>query len=254
MSARTTADIAARIAADNGWYTGSQLEWSFGPARHVHALRERFLRRAVSRARARFAGERLRIVEAGCGDGVNLYRLRDVPDADLWGCDYNPLRLERARQLVPQGSFSAADLSRGEACPAPGGAHLLIFSHVLEHLRDDLAALRALRGWLAPSGLCVLMTPNEGCLFARLRNRVLDPWILSETDHVQFYTKRSLRRRVREAGFRPLLWRGEVLTFPKYRFHMGLLRRRWGYLLLRAAHFALPWQTSSHMLLMEAAP
>lgn len=253
MTGATTAHVLSQLAADNGWYTGSQLEWSFGPARHVHARREAFLRKAFDRAAKMVADRPLRVLDVGCGDGVNLFRLRDLPDARFWGCDYNPLRLDRARALAPHAQFSQVEIRPDQPGPVPGGAHLLIFSHVIEHIQDDVAALSVIRSWLAPGGLCALLAPNEGCLVARLGRRWVDPWIQKETDHVHFYSGRSLRRVIRQAGWRVLEHAGEVLTVPSYRIQMGLIRRGWGYALLRGLHFAAPCQTTGHMFLLEAA-
>jgi len=253
MNTNASAHVARQIASENGWYTGSQLEWSFGSARYIHALRERFMRRAFAAVARRIADRPLRVLEVGCGDGVNLFRLRDLPQAEFWGCDYNPLRLERAAKLVPEAKLSQVEIAPGCPSPVPGGAHLIIFSHVIEHIRDDVAALTGIRSWLAPGGFCALLTPNEGCLVARKGRQWFDPWIARETDHVQFYTPRTLRRCVAESGWRVVWHSGEVLTVPKYRIQMGLLRRGWGFSLLRALHFLLPSQTTGHMMLLEAA-
>lgn len=243
--------VAEAIARGDDWFTGSQFEWSYGDARFVHALRERFLRRAIAAVGRGVVERPLRVVEVGCGDAVNLYRIRDLPDVRLYGFDYNPLRIERARKLLPSAHFEVQEHGSSTACPVEGGAHLLIFSHVIEHIEDDVGALSALRGWLAPGGKVALLAPNEGCLFARLGREYFDPWIKEETDHVHFYTARSLKRVAERAGFRLLRLRREVLTFPKYRFHMGFLRRRWGYWFLRGAGCLLPCQTSGLQMLLE---
>lgn len=253
MNSAAPVHVLHQIAANNGWYTGSQLEWSFGPARYVHALRESFMRRAYRVAAARNPDRPVRVLEVGCGDGVNLFRLRDLKDASFWGCDYNPVRLERARALVPAAQFSQVEIEAGRPCPVPGGSHLMIFSHVIEHIAQDVAALAAIRSWLAPGGLCAFLTPNEGCLVARAGRKWVDPWIARETDHVHFYSSRSVRKLIRAAGWRVLRHSGEVLTLPSYRIQMGLLRRGWGYGLLRGLHFLAPCQTTGHMFVLEAA-
>ena len=184
---------------------------------------------------------------------MNLFRLRDLNDCEFHGFDYNELRLARARKLVPSVTFTPWNLLEEKPCPISGGVHLLVFSHVIEHLKDDAGVLNRLRTWLAPGGGLALLTPNEGCLLARLQKSVFDPWIAQTTDHVNCYTYRSLRRLVTEQGFTIKLMRGEVFTFPKYRFHMALLRRRWGYAFLRIANLVLPRQTSGWQLFLEVA-
>lgn len=253
MNLAATQQMLAQVAAGNHWYTGSQLEWSFGSARFVHARREAFLRQAFARVAQRVSQRPLRVLDVGCGDGVNLFRLRDLPQAKFWGCDYNPLRLDRARELAPHATIAQVEITAGQPAPVAQGAHLLIFSHVIEHIRDDVAALATIRSWMAPGGLCALLAPIESCLLARLGRRWVDPWIARETDHVHFYTPRTLRRAIRAGGRRVVCHAGEVLTVPSFRVQMGLLRRRWGYGLLRAMHFAMPCQTTGHLFPLEAA-
>ncbi len=244
--------VQERIAANDHWYTSSQFEWSFGVAKYVHALRQTFMLDWIERAKKRTARRPLNVVEVGCGDGVNLFRIGAAADCRLYGYDYNELRLERARELVPVAAFAPLDLAKRPECPIENGADVLIFSHVIEHIEDDAGALRHLRSWLAPSGVLLLLTPNEGCLSTRFDYRFVNRQLPAQTDHVHFYNRRSLRRLVKDAGFNILEMRGEVFYFPSYRHHLGLLRRRWGFALLRLARLLLPSQTDCWQLALEA--
>jgi hypothetical protein len=129
----------------------------------------------------------------------------------------------------------------------------VIFSHVVEHLTDDLGALKQIRAMMHPAALLALLTPNEGCRLTRLGRKFIDPHLAAQTDHMHFYTRSSLRELVRKADYRVLSMRGEVLGFPSYRVHMSLLRRSWGYRLLRLANFLLPSQTSGWQVMLELA-
>ncbi len=244
--------VQERIAANDHWYTSSQFAWSYGVAKHVHALRQDFMLGWIERAKTRTKKRPLNVVEVGCGDGVNLYRLSKAMDCRFFGYDYNELRLERARKLVPTAEFAAIDLAKHPACPVESGAEVLIFSHVIEHIDDDTGALRHLRQWLAPGGVLLLLTPNEGCMSTRFDYRFVNPQLPAQTDHVHFYNRRSLRRLVSDAGFNILEMRGEVFYFPSYRHHIGLLRRKWGFNLLRLARLLMPSQTDCWQLALEA--
>ena len=69
---------------------------------------------------------------------------------------------------------------------------------VLEHLHEPAAHLRELARITRPGGLLLLTTPNFGGLSRRrlgLRWRVIDP------EHVGYFTPRTLRSALREAGY-----------------------------------------------------
>lgn len=68
----------------------------------------------------------------------------------------------------------------------------VISSNVLEHIEDDMAALRGAYKLLQPGGRLVILVPAFDRLFSPLDRNL---------DHHRRYTKRLLTRRLREAGF-----------------------------------------------------
>jgi SAM-dependent methyltransferase len=132
----------------------------------------------------------------GCGDGANLHWLQPY-FARLYGSDYNLLRLVRAAKLGIGSRLFMAD-----ACDYPtddDSFDVIYFNHVLEHIPDDVAALREVRRILKPGGLVILGVPNEGVAFWQLAYR-LQPKMLKTSDHQHFYTADSLAARCRTAG------------------------------------------------------
>jgi ubiquinone/menaquinone biosynthesis C-methylase UbiE len=188
--------IEGALAGDRSkWYSDPQERAWQGPYRHHLAKRRRFLD-GVLRAQAR--ERHVKGIDLGCGDGSNVEWLGQYAE-ELWMCDYNALRLQRAARHSEDTTVPfVADLTD---FPAVDGAFDLVFcNHVLEHVDDDEAALREARRITAPGGLFILGVPNEGVAFWQLAYR-LQPKSRRTTDHVHFYTAEDLAARCRRAGF-----------------------------------------------------
>lgn len=181
------------------WYVAEQPVADASPWRHHLAKRRRYVESALARELKRRGMARApRLLDLGCGDGTNLAWLERFTDT-IYGSDYNLLRLDRARLRCPKATLFLADLLD---YPAQDGAFdVIFFNHVIEHIKDDIAALRAVQRILAPNGLLVLGTPNEGCWWWQMAYR-RDPASLASTDHVHFYTADTIAARMRAAGLR----------------------------------------------------
>lgn len=84
-----------------------------------------------------------------------------------------------------------------------GRFSLIFCSHVLEHIPDDVRALREMRRVLAPSGLLVLMVPIEGAVTDEDLSVVDEAERLrryGHPDHVRSYGS-DVVDRVRACGF-----------------------------------------------------
>lgn len=191
--------LAEAREANPDWYVAEQQAAEASPWRHHLKKRRRYVE-GVLRAElaGRGASRADALLDLGCGDGTNLAWLAAYADG-LYGSDYNALRLARARRRVPEATLFLADILD---YPAGDGAFdLIFFNHVLEHIPDDLAALASVHRILAPGGLLVLGTPNEGAWWWQWAYRRA-PEIRATTDHVHFYTADTLEEKVRSAGFR----------------------------------------------------
>jgi SAM-dependent methyltransferase len=150
------------------------------------ARRELFLHQvAVAVAELGHPARPLRLLDYGCGTGFNLGPLARF--GEVWGADRadEAFGALRANAGVPR-----LDLRRDE--PAHEGRFdILTALDVLEHTDDDVAALRAMRRFLAPAGQMVLTVPAFS-------------WLWSGEDvisqHRRRYTRRSLLVACRAAG------------------------------------------------------
>jgi SAM-dependent methyltransferase len=157
------------------------------------------------------AGERRRILDAGCGTGGLLVRLGAAcPGATVLGLELDPEALRLAR------GKSAAPLCRGsvDRLPfAPGAFDAILSADVLCHAGvDERRALAEFRRCLAPGGLLLLNLPAY-------------PWLYSAHDravaNARRYAAGALRRLLADAGFAAIrLGHWNSLLFP-----LMLLRR-----------------------------
>ena len=108
------------------------------------------------------AGERIKgcILENGCGVGMYVEHLSPF-GSNVIGLEYDLERAMEARVNSPH-ILNAA----GEFLPLPSGTFDLILSHeVLEHVRDDRAAVCEMVRALKPGGRVIVFVPNRGYPF-----------------------------------------------------------------------------------------
>ena len=187
-------DEARRV--NPAWYDMEQPPEEASPWRH-HLKKRRIYVEGLLRRRTEECGKITRLLDLGCGDGNNLAWLRHYA-VQVYGCDYNAVRLARARARFPDVALFLGDILD---LPVNDGAFdVIFFNHVIEHIPDDVAALAAVKRILAPDGLLVLGTPNEGAWWWQLAYRRA-PELLASTDHVHFYTANKIAEKMEAAGF-----------------------------------------------------
>lgn len=191
-------EMQAAQVVNPDWYLTEQPPEAASPWRHhlkkrrlyvEGVLQDFFLQRQWKKAP--------KILDLGCGDGTNLIWLADYGDR-VYGSDYNLTRLTRAHHRSADHCFFLADILNYPVCD--NAFDVVYFNHVLEHIPDDEAALRQVRRILKPDGLLILGTPNEGAWWWQLAYQRA-PDVFATTDHVHFYTGKTLAAKVKKAGF-----------------------------------------------------
>jgi predicted TPR repeat methyltransferase len=148
--------------------------------------------------------------------------------------------VDRIGQLRPRfDSVVIADLETVRRLPP--NARVVVLADILEHLRDASSLLRCVRDALAPGGRVFISVPNIanvtvrlGLLFGVFEYR--DRGILDFT-HLRFFTMRTIRREIENAGFRIVAVRGSSVP-------IRLIIGRWmPEFLLRLGERMLTWVT-----------
>lgn len=232
------------LASGNPWYVQEQLANLKNP-HQMRIIRQRwdFFLEAVEDQKTIRSGEPLKVLDAGCGDGINLAILTTIPGIRLFACDYNPIRTERASRVFADVFISQQDLR----CVglADEVFDLIVCSQVLEHIREDVMVLNDLGRMLRPGGRLVVGVPNEGCLMARVRNHLVEPHIMKTTDHVHFYVEKALLTRFAEAEFFVEQAMAQGFFFPKQSINNFFASRVWGFHLMQFLCRLFPSQAGS---------
>lgn len=245
------------IAAGNRWYVDEQAPAQLGTRgrRRVIEYRWRVFGEMVDAWQVGSDhGKALTVLDAGCGDGINLVGLGSIAAERglrirLRGVDYNPVRLARARQ-----SAARPSLQLGSLCRLPfvdGAFDVVLCNHVIEHVPDLTGALSELSRVLSPAGLLIVGVPNEGCVLARLRNQVIQPSIGRTTDHVQFFTERTLCDALEASGLRARRVERETFFFPCSYVNIGCTELGIGHWLMSALRHLFPSQAGGLIVACE---
>jgi SAM-dependent methyltransferase len=129
-----------------------------------------------------------RILDAGCGTGRNLQHYAQLGPAQGIEPSSDAVQFCRERGLdnVRQGTL--------EDLPFEAASfELLVATDVLEHVDDDIVALRELRRVAAPGAALVLTVPAYRWLWSGEDDRL---------GHRRRYTRTELRRVVEQSGWR----------------------------------------------------
>lgn len=237
------------IREGNKWYTGDQhLSLENRSFSGAVENRWRFFRRVLTQLEEKHVGK-LRILDAGCGDGINLGLLvQEFGERHLVeACDYNPLRVEKSHAKYDVPVFQQ-DLTR--SLPQPGYDFILL-SQVIEHIPQDRLVLEALRSALNPDGILLLGTPNEGCFLAKVRNHVWEKRAFKKSDHVHFYTLASLMELADRAGFVTEAIYRERFFFPSSRLFQRMYSSAKNEAIANRLMAWFPSQVAGHYLILR---
>jgi SAM-dependent methyltransferase len=141
--------------------------------------RRRVLERVVADLRL---PARARILDAGCGSGRNMVEF--ARHGEVTGIELSPTSVRLARER------GAGEVVEGSVLEMPfeaGAFELAASLDVIEHLQDDLQALRELRRVVAPGGSLLVTVPAY-------------QWLWSGHDEINHHHRRYTRRSLQSVG------------------------------------------------------
>jgi 2-polyprenyl-3-methyl-5-hydroxy-6-metoxy-1,4-benzoquinol methylase len=154
---------------------------------------ERFAARRAFLLERVAAGER--VLDLGCGDGAFAAELLGAGCA-VTMADVAEEALRRARARAPQAE--AVKLTEGAPLPFAEDAFNVVWAgEVLEHVADVVGLLAEVRRVLRWGGRLLVTTPWHGRLVVAT-DAHFDP----RSDHLRFFSARTLRAVLADAGFR----------------------------------------------------
>ncbi len=126
------------------------------------------------------------VADFGCGEGSNLLYLRnEFPNAQLYGFDVSLNAIRRAKQLV-DARFAILDVERDKPNQR---FDFVISSDVIEHIPDDLAALRNMYD-----------ATNKYALIATVQGRMRS--FETAIGHIRSYDYGEFPEKMRSVGFK----------------------------------------------------
>jgi len=136
------------------------------------------------------------ILEVGCSSGFLIKELKEnFPQTIVLGADVVKDALHRLAHKSPGTPLFLFDLTQ---CPLPEASmDIVVALNVLEHIEDDVLALKKIYHLLKPGGKLIIEVPAS-------------PWLYDSFDaalhHFRRYTAKDLIKKMQSAGFVVTHW------------------------------------------------
>lgn len=145
-----------------------------------------------------------RLLDVGCGAGAFGHLMKSDFGCEVWGIEIVEDMASLAKERLDR--VETGDCMK--ILPTLPGSHfdVVVFSDVLEHLVNPVAALSEVKRVLTPDGVLVASVPNIRYwpAFKRLLLHGDFPWEdqgIFDATHLRFFTEKSFRRMFESNGW-----------------------------------------------------
>jgi len=157
-----------------------------------------------------FFPKAINLLEIGCGTGLVLSGIsKRFPEISLFGAEAYSNALKYSKKRVKNAEFAQMSVYR---LPFLEEFHVVGAFDVLEHLDDDVIALKEIFKATKTCGGIILTVPQHPWLWTPLDNKA---------GHKRRYTRRELRSKVQMSGFEIL----SITSFVTMLFPLMLVSR-----------------------------
>lgn len=146
--------------------------------------------RIVKRVLARYVAPGSRILDVGCGPGGTTEAY--TGDNHVLAVDASPESVRHAHER----GLAVASMDAAHLGVRPGACDAVVSLDLIEHVADDVGALREMYETLRPGGVLIVTVPAYQFLWSAHDDAV---------GHLRRYTRGGLLRVAREAGFEVVL-------------------------------------------------
>jgi len=149
-----------------------------------------------------------KILDVGCSTGDVGFLIKDRIKCEVFGIEIDSEKASQASSKLDK--VITGDIEAMDPGLDKGYFDCIIFADVLEHLRAPLKTVKKYSYYLKDDGIFIISLPNVRHIKVLFDTIVLGEWkyepfgIMDET-HLRFFTLKSSRRMIEEAGLEPIL-------------------------------------------------
>lgn len=137
-----------------------------------------------------------RLLDLGCGSGAKLFEFAEH-GYEVWGVDVGADAIRLCKELLPQGHFFKGELQ--ETGLPDGHFDYIRIDNTLEHVPNPKEVIKECHRLLCGGGQLMIYVPHGRSLSMRLmKGNSISAWI---PFHLQLFTRKSLLRLMKDAGF-----------------------------------------------------
>jgi glycosyltransferase involved in cell wall biosynthesis/2-polyprenyl-3-methyl-5-hydroxy-6-metoxy-1,4-benzoquinol methylase len=140
-----------------------------------------------------------RLLEIGCGKGELLFEAQRL-GYEVTGVEISESAVREARARVGEQRVHCGELDMASLDTA--SFDVCVLSDVLEHVRDPLSFLGAIRKPLRPDGVLFVATPSIDSWSARFLQQ---KWMEFKPEHLTYFDRATLQNALQRAGYHQII-------------------------------------------------